>query len=514
MHHAATATSLLSGRDRSLFVRRLVGALSLLLLAPCAMASTAAGATRGQEETQEVKARIALVEQTLLTPVVVKDAPIQAMRLSERMAFHDVPAVSIAVINNGRVEWARAYGVLDKSQHTPATTTSLFQAGSISKSVSAMAALRLVEQGKLSLDADANTQLHGWQIPANQFTRQSPVTLRRLLNHSAGMTVHGFNGYARDEQVPSLLQVLNGQAPANSDPVRVESTPGSTWKYSGGGYSVAQLMMIEAGKQPFPELLQALVLDPLQMHDSTFALRLPAAWQARAATAYHSDGVAVVGNWHLYPESAAASLWTTPAELARFVIDIQHAQGDASGKVLSSAMTSTMLRPELGDYGLGLFISNVGEGVRFEHSGGTDGFRAQTFGYTQTGQGVVVMTNSDNGGGLIDEIVASVATVYGWPDLKPVERNAIAPDPTANAAVAGVYQLLGTPARVSVEGDRLYFQSDLFGAARMELLAQSKSRFFMTASDMTVDFQLGADNKAGGFSLHRGGTSYEATRQR
>ncbi len=513
MHHAATAPSPPSGRARSLQVRHVVAALALLLFAPCTLARAPADAAPGQDSAPEVQARIARVEQTLLTPVVVKDAPIQAMRLSERMAFHKVPAVSIAVINNGRVEWARAYGELDTGKHTPAQAGSLFQAGSISKSVSAMAALRLVEQGKLSLDVDANTQLHGWQVPANQFTRQSPVTLRRLLNHSAGMTVHGFHGYAPDKPVPSLLQVLEGQAPANSDPVRVESTPGSIWKYSGGGYSVAQLMMIEAGKQPFPELLQALVLDPLEMHDSTFALTLPPAWQTRAATAYHSDGVAVVGNWHLYPESAAAALWTTPADLARFVIDIQRAQNGTSGKVLSSAMTSTMLRPELGDYGLGLFINKVGEGIRFGHSGGTDGFRAQVYGYTHTGQGVVVMTNSDNGGSLIDEIVASVATVYGWPDLKPVEKAAIAADPAANAAVAGAYQLLGTPAHVTAEGDRLYFQSDLFGAARMELLAQSKSRFFMTASDMTVDFQLGADNKASGFSLQRGGSTYEATRQ-
>lgn len=513
MRLTATVTSLQFGRARSLQVRHVVAALTLLLLTPCAMASMPTGAPTEQDSASEVQARIAQVEQTLLTPVMVKGAPIQHMRLSERMAFHKVPAVSIAVINNGHLEWARAYGVLDTGKHTPAQATSLFQAGSISKSVSAMGALRLVEQGKLSLDADANTQLHGWQIPANPFTRQSPVTLRRLLNHSAGMTVHGFYGYARDEQVPSLLQVLDGQAPANSDPVRVESTPGSTWKYSGGGYSVTQLMMIEAGKQPFPELLQALVLDPLEMRDSTFALTLPPAWQTRAATAYHSDGAAVVGNWHLYPESAAAALWTTPIDLARFVIDIQRAQVGMSGKVLSSPMTTTMLRPELGDYGLGLFINKVGEGIRFGHSGGTDGFRAQVYGYTHTGQGVVVMTNSDNGGGLIDEIVASVAIVYGWPDLKPIEKAAIAPDPTANAAVVGVYQLLGTPAHVSVEGDRLYFQSDLFGAARMELLAQSKSRFFMTASDMTVDFQLGADNKAEGFSLQRGGTSYQATRQ-
>lgn len=510
--YATTASSRRCHGRISLF-HVAMAATALLLLAPCAMASAPAVAVTVQDIAPDVQARIAQVEQSLTTPIAIKGIPIQRMRLQERMAFHHVPAVSIAVINNGRLEWARAYGVLDTRQRLPATAASLFQAGSVSKPISAMAALRLVEQGKLLLDTDANTQLHSWQIPSNEFTRQSPVTLRKLLNHSAGMTVHGFYGYARGEQVPSLLQVLDGAPPANSAPVRVTTTPGSEWKYSGGGYSVVQLMMIEAAKQPFPALLQALVLDPLEMHDSTFALTLPPAWQTRAATAYHGDGEAVAGNWHVYPESAAAALWTTPTDLAKVVVDIQHSQGLSSGKVLSNATTTTMLQPILGDYGLGLFIDKAGDGIRFGHSGGTDGFRTQVYGYTGTGQGVVVMTNSDNGAGLIDEILASVAAVYDWPDLKPIEKAAAAPNAVTNAAVAGEYKMMDTPVHIIAEGNRLYFQNDLFGAARMELFAQSNGAFFMTASDMTIDFHRQGSSKASGFSLLRSGSTYEGTRQ-
>lgn len=157
------------------------------------------------------------------------------MSLAARMAFHDAPAVSIALINNGRIEWARAYGVLDAASQLPATPASLFQAGSISKSISALCALHPVEQSKLSLDSPANGQLSSWKIPDNHFIQQSPVTLRGLLNHSAGMNVHGFYGYAQGQPVPTLLQVLDGVAPANSEPVRVEATPGTEWKYSGEG---------------------------------------------------------------------------------------------------------------------------------------------------------------------------------------------------------------------------------------------------------------------------------------
>lgn len=457
------------------------------------------------------ESRIARVEQGLSTRVVVKDAPGQKMSLVERMAFHDVPAVSIALINNGRVEWTRAYGVLDAASRRPATTASLFQAGSVSKSITALGALHLVEQGVLSLDDPANGQLSSWKIPDNHFTQQGPVTLRGLLNHSAGMNIHGFHGYAQGQAVPSLLQVLDGVAPANSEPVRVEAIPGTEWKYSGGGYSVVQLMMTETRGKPFPELMQELVLDPLQMRDSTFAMTLAPALQARAAIGHHTNGAPVSGGWHVYPESAAAALWSTPTDLARVVVDIQQTQSGKPGKLLSSGMIATMLSRGLGEYGLGFYVEQLGNGVSFAHSGGTDGFRSQLYGYTHTGQGVVVMTNSDNGAALIDEILVSVAAEYGWPEFQITEKVALRSDPVGNAMLVGNYILVEKPAQVIAEGDRLYLRSELFGERPMELFAQSKTRFFMTAQDMTVEFQQVGKDKANGFLLKRGNNTYIAT---
>ncbi|GAB3359246.1 hypothetical protein GCM10027430_30870 [Lysobacter tyrosinilyticus] len=434
------------------------------------------------------------------------------MALTERMAFHQVPAVSIALINRGRIEWARAYGVADIADQRPATTTTLFQAGSISKALSAMGALRLVEQGQLSLDGDANRQLVSWKIPQNEFTQRGAISLRMLLNHGAGTTVHGFNGYAPGQALPTLLQVLDGAAPANSEPVRVDLVPGSAWRYSGGGYSIVQLMMSEASGQSFDQYMKTAVLDPMGMDQSTFVAPLPHIWRDLAATAYDISGTAVAGQWRVYPESAAAGLWSTPSDLARVVLEVQQAEAGKSDKVLSRSMTSTMLTRGLGEYGLGFFVEDLGDRTSFGHSGGTEGFRSQLYGYTHSGQGAVVMTNSDNGAALIDEILCSIAAEYGWPELHVIEKTAIPGDTVINRQVAGDYQLVNLPAHIVAEGERLYFQSELFGAKRMELFPESKTAFFMTAQDMSIRFERSGEGAVVGFNLVRGANTYPATR--
>jgi CubicO group peptidase (beta-lactamase class C family) len=483
---------------------------SFLLWGAGAQAQTTPPAIAGTTPSS-VQARIARVERGLSTPVVVKGAPEQKMTLTERMAFYQVPAVSIALINNGRVEWTRAYGDADVASHRRATVKTLFQAGSISKSLTAIGALRLVERGRLSLDEDANRQLASWKIPQNAYTGSKAVTLRMLLNHSAGTTVHGYKGYAQGQSVPSLLQVLDGVAPANSDPVRVDLAPGSTWRYSGGGYEIVQLMVSEASGQPFDRYMKTAVLDPMRMTQSIFA-PLPVIRRNLTATAYYGDGKAVAGQWHNYPESAAAGLWSTPGDLAAVVLEVQQAEAGKSDKILSRDMAFSMLTRGLGQYGLGFFVDKVGDRTSFGHSGGTEGFRSQLYGYTRSGQGVVIMTNSDNGAALIDEILGSIAAEYRWPEFQVVEKVAIAGDPATNRQVAGNYQLLHKPAHIVAEGDRVFFQSDLFGAQRMELFPESKTAFFMTAQDMSIRFEHGDDGAVVGFSLLRGGNSYPAKR--
>lgn len=485
---------------------------ALLSWTLCAQAQPAPTPASAAAESPTLQARIARVEQGLSTRIVVKDSPERRMSLAQRMAFHQVPAVSIALINEGKVEWTRAYGLADVAGGKPATTATLFQAASVSKALSAIGALRLVEQGKLSLDGDANRQLTAWKIPQNAFTQDHPVSLRMLLNHSAGTTVHGYHGYALGQKLPTLLQVLDGAAPATSEPVRVDSAPNSAWRYSGGGYSIVQLLVSEAAGQPFEAYMKRALLDPLGMKRSTFVAPLPQAARSQTATAYDGSGKALAGRWHVYPESAAAGLWTTPSDLARVVIEVQQAEAGKPGSLLSRGMATTMLTRGLGEYGLGFFVENLGERISFSHSGGNEGFRAQIYGYTRSGQGAVVLTNSDNGAALIDEILCSIAAEYHWPEFQVTEKTAIAGDAATNRKLAGDFQLVSQPAHVIAEGERLYFQSNLFGSRRMELFAQSGTEFFMTAQDMSIRFERDAQGAVSGFALMRGGKSYPATR--
>lgn len=260
----------------------------------------------------DLDAEIKRVEQGLLPPVLIKGDP--AWTIEERMKFYKVPGLSVAVIKDFKIHWARAYGVKDLETKEPVTVETLFQAGSISKSVNAMIVMKKVEQGKISLDANINDKLVSWKLPDNDFTAKKKVTLRNLLSHTAGTTVHGFPGYAIDEKVPTVPQVLNGEAPANTAPVRVDLEPGTRFRYSGGGTTITQLALTDIEKKPYPEIARETVLKPLKMTNSTYSQPLPASWRPKAATGYRRDGSEVKGKIHIYPEMAAAGLWTTPTD--------------------------------------------------------------------------------------------------------------------------------------------------------------------------------------------------------
>jgi CubicO group peptidase (beta-lactamase class C family) len=237
--------------------------------------------------------------------------------LQELMKMYRVPAVSVAVIDNFQIDWAKAYGVTDPGGTNPATTKTLFQAGSISKPVASAAALYLVAQRKLSLDEDMNQKLISWKVPENEFTKEQKVTLRRLLSHSSGANVEsGFGGYDIDEPLPTLKQILKGEKPANNGPIRVDFVPGSRCRYSNGAFAIVQQLLIDVTGKPFPLLMRELVLEKIGMADSTFEQPLPPERAVFATSGTYPDGTTMHGKWHVYPEMAAAGLWTTPTDLA------------------------------------------------------------------------------------------------------------------------------------------------------------------------------------------------------
>jgi len=439
-----------------------------------------------------VEARIARVENGLLPPFVIAGAALPARSLSARMAEMKTPGISIAVINNGAVEWAKGYGVTETGTATPVTPWTLFQAASISKPVAALAALRLVEQGKLALDEDVNAKLKSWKVPENDFTKAEKVTLRRLLSHSAGLTVSGFGGYPADAPVPTTVQVLEGAKPANSAAVRADVVPGKIWRYSGGGFTVAQLLMSETTGQPFPALMAELVLGPLGMADSTYEQPLSEGRRGAAASGHTSDGKLLPGRYHTYPEMAAAGLWTTPTDLARFLIEIAKARRGESA-VLSKALALEMTTPQKPGYGLGLSIDGFGKIASFGHGGSNEGFKCQMTVFFDGDRGAVVMANGDLGGFVAAEVLRAVACEYGWPTFKPVEKKVVAVDAKALAALEGRYELRpGRFLEVKLEGTTLFV---IDGADKVELFPESETRFFENDEGHILFFVKGPDGR-------------------
>jgi CubicO group peptidase (beta-lactamase class C family) len=449
-----------------------------LLLAPAA--------APGQEPTVD-EARRAI--ETALTPSIqVAGEPVPAYSLEERMADHGVPGVSVAVVHVGRIHWAAAYGMADVEEGRPVTTETLFQAASISKPVAALAALQLVEEGRLELDADVNRYLESWKVPPSDAAGGEPVTIRRLVTHSAGLTVHGFRGYARGEPVPSTVEVLDGSGPANSAPVRVDIRPGERHRYSGGGYTVLQLLLADVLGRPFPDLMRERVLDPVGMTASTYRQPLPEALRDRAATGYRAGGSEVVGKWHTYPEMAAAGLWTTPSDLARYVLEVQRAVRGESD-VLGPEMAAAMVTPGVGGWGLGPGLDGEGDARRFSHGGANEGFRAVFFGSVSGGEGAAVMTNSDTGGALYTEIVRALARVYGWSGWEARVIDEVALGPDGADAFAGTYEVQGMDLVVRVEavGSRLRLQVP--GRPAAELVHVGDDAFVDVADGTRLRFE-------------------------
>ena len=338
--------------------------------------------------------------------------------LEDRMKFHRVPGVTLAVINEGKIEWEKGYGVIQEGRGEPVTTATRFQACSVSKPVASMGALVLVEKGALNLDAPVNTELRTWKLPENNFTQQTPVTLRMLLSHSAGVNVHGFGGYPARVPLPTVDEILDGKPPANSPAIRVDAPPGEHVKYSGGGMVVMQKMVEDVTGEKFAQYMANNVLHPLGMMHSTYQIILPAQPNPEFATAHDKDGKPIEGRWHRYPESTAAGLWTTAGDLARFVVELQQSRNGQSNRVLTQSMAEQMTTPQKETAGLGIFLVGNGPGRRFTHNGANVGFRSLFIGFMEKGQGLAVLTNSDSGDELIQEIEESVAEAYDWPNRR------------------------------------------------------------------------------------------------
>jgi CubicO group peptidase (beta-lactamase class C family) len=413
--------------------------------------------------------------------------------LQQRMAQTCTPAVSVGVIDDFEMAWARGFGTVAAGAE-PAAANTPFQCGSISKPVFALAVMKLAENGTIDLDADVNDYLTSWRLPAGDGW-QPRVSLRQLLSHSAGITVHGFPGYPASGPWPTASDVLRAVLPANNQPIVVDVLPGTQFRYSGGGTTIAQQAVVDVTGKPFAELMRELVLDPVGMMDSSFEQPAPAALAERAARGHSWNGTELQGGCHVYPEMAAAGLWSSAADLALLGVEVMRAlRGDSSRLGLAPETVRSMLRPQLANQeagqefvGLGWFCLGKEQSFRFGHEGWNLGYVATMLMLPAIGKGVVVMVNSNQGASLRGEIAAAVGRQYGWPALKDTPQiGELAPE----VAYAGTYRSANGQLVVTQDGNRLLVAFAL--QPPLPVYPATAGEFFAKAINLRLQF-TGAD---------------------
>lgn len=406
--------------------------------------------------------------------------------IASRMSAENVPGVSIVFIDQGRIAWTGTFGAADAKTSRQVTLGTRFQAASISKPIAATGALLMAEQGRLALDRPVNEQISSWRLPDSAFPAGA-VTVRHLLTHTAGLTVHGFPGYAADAPLPSTVQILEGAKPANTAPVVVAVAAGTKWQYSGGGFTLLQLLMSDVAGEPFPDLMQRLLLRPLGMEHSSFDQPLGEEDHRQAAFGHRSDGSPIEGGYVVHPELAAAGLWTTPTDLARWIMGITSAFAGEKNGPLSSASATAMLTPGIGQWGLGMRVDGEGEWLSFSHGGSNQGFRTFLLAFPRKGQGLVIMTNGDNGESVMQPVRQAIGREFGWPNSEPGKIPQVEVARTLLEETAGRYAANGLEVEVMLKGDQLIALVPP-GNSALELVPQGDDRYVTLPQGMKVEF--------------------------
>lgn len=360
--------------------------------------------------------RIEQIENNLFETrtIVFTDTLYPRYTITERMKFYQIPSVSIALINNGEIEWSKAYGLADIENNRQANVATLYQVASISKSINGWAFMKLVQENKLSSTKDIREYLKTWTFPDNDFSRNKTITIKNLLSHTAGLSTRGYIGYAQQEQIPTINQILNGENPANNEAVVPIFEPNTIYQYSGGGYTIFRKIIDDNLTKNYDRFMQALVLKPLKMSNSTFNMPLKRTAK-NFAKGYDADARPLISDYYLYPDKAAGGLWSTATDIAKFVIEVQNAYNGKKA-LLSKQLATEMLTPVLEGYAIGFGVKEIGGEKYFYHEGESFGYRSVYYGSPTSGKGVVILTNAypENAKPFMDELLNRVATTYEW----------------------------------------------------------------------------------------------------
>lgn len=416
--------------------------VSLVMISQLAASHSAEGKVTAEPSLQHA------VEQGLRQPVVFENETVPTFSVMERLAFYKVPGLSFALIDNGKVAWSNGYGTLSSSSDKPVNRNTVFQAASIAKPVTAFAAMRMHDAGKININQPIKTYLKSYKLPTEQANTDELINFEHLLNHSSGLSAGGYMGYAQGDAIPTDLQTLLGQVPANTKPVAVELAAGSQVMYSGAGYTVVEVALQDIFDKPFEQLMDTWVLQPLNMQHSSFAMAYPQQADVEIALGHDSAGVVIEGGWRVHPEQAAAGLWSTSADLANLAVELTkgyHGKSEfisprSARKMLASVKPDEDLSGYFGGQPAMTFVTD-GEGERFlfKHNGGNLGYRSFMIMYPETGDGAVFLANSDAGFSVGFDMIRAAAAVYNWPDYKAKTYNKRKVDESLQSRLFGDY---------------------------------------------------------------------------
>ncbi|MDH3271572.1 MAG: serine hydrolase [Gemmatimonadota bacterium] len=477
----------------------------MLLLAAAVLAAPLSAQDRSVEE------YVAAVEGPQST---AGPAEVGGLTITELMEEFGVPGVSVAVIRDFEIHWAKGYGIADVESGAPVDTETLFQAASISKPVAAMAVMRAVQDGMFGLDTDINEILTSWTLDGAGFTDRYPVTPRSLTSHTSGLgDGFGFPGYDPGATIPSVVQILDGHESSNVGPLFMERPPYTGEEYSGGGVTLMQQALADAHGRAFADIMRDVVLDPIGMERSTYDQPLDAERDRNAARAHDGEGAPQGPKWHVYPEQAAAGLWTTPSDLARLLIEMQKSVRGESNRVLDRSSALEMLTPVgVGGFGIGFAIARRGRGWYFSHGGSNWGFRATMMAHRLHGYGLVIMTNADRGGAVLSEVSRRIQEAYEWDltlDELPrgydaVEKEYIDVDASVLERYVGIFEGEGVGRlNVTVEDGGLFVRPD--GEAKLQVFPETETRFSPRSVAATLEFIFDQDGEVDGLIVRQGG---------
>jgi CubicO group peptidase (beta-lactamase class C family) len=452
---------------------------------------------------KDIDTKIKLVENNLVSWVKFDGAH---SNIYDRMKDLKINGVSIAVINNYKIDWAKSYGWADTALKKPVDNNTLFQIASIGKSLNAFGQMSLVQNGKMLLDEDINHYLVRWKFPYASVSKGKKITLANLLSHTAGLSVHGFDGYEWNEQLPTIIQTLNGENPANNPPVRSEFEPGIKSEYSGGGIMISQVMLEDVTKMKYDDYMKKTIFIPLGMTHTSFSTDPP---NENFATGYRFDGKYITGRYMRFTEQACGgAAWSTASDLAKFIIEVQLSLKNQSNKVLKKETIQKMLTPYLEgtNSAFGFFIDDKKGDLYFQHSGLNPGYSSQFYGSMEGGRGVVVLVNSDITD-FMAEVVNSVAAVYGWKNFNEyTTKKVIAVPPDTLKKYAGSYKFEGSETGPNIQYDngQLYL-IDPHSPIKWKLYFTSNDEFFMIEARWADQkFFFANQNRVAGFTITTG----------